>query len=398
MSKKAAGESASVNKEETSAYVSDVLPGLLERYDANDIYNVDETGLFYKLLPDKTYTIKNEDCHGGKLSKERVTILLGANLTGNDKLKPLVIGKSKKPRCFNGINMSTLPVTYEANKKAWMTCDIFNEWLSNWNRKLQVQNRKVLLFIDNCPAHNLTGNFSNIEIQFLPPNTTSVLQPMDQGVINSFKSHYRRRLVNRYLAAIENRQDVNSIKINIREAIDMLTIAWRAVTSGTIANCFRKGGFVQGQRPAEQLENVQEMAEIAVDREIWIAVQENFDITTTFEEYVAADNSVSTTESITEEAIVQSVLASKFVKEEADGQEEDEEETEEKDDTPMNTVQCLEAIAGIRRFFQASNLPENVFDALTVLEDYALQQQITRKTKQTKITELFDNMIKKENN
>ena len=72
------------------------------------------------------------------------------------------------------------------------------------------------------------------------------------------------------------------------------------------------------------------MAEIAVDREIWIAVQENFDITTTFEEYVAADNSVSTTESITEEAIVQSVLASKFVKEEADGQEEDEEETEKK--------------------------------------------------------------------
>ena len=98
------------------------------------------------------------------------------------------------------------------------------------------------------------------------------------------------------------------------------------------------------------------MAEIAVDREIWIAVQENFDITTTFEEYVAADNSVLTTESITEEAIVQSVLASKFVKEEADGQEEDEEETEEKDDTPMNTVQCLEAIAGIRRFFSGIKL------------------------------------------
>ena len=136
------------------------------------------------------------------------------------------------------------------------------------------------------------------------------------------------------------------------------------------------------------------MAEIAVDREIWIAVQENFNITTTFAEYVAADDSVSTTENITEEAIVQSVLASKSVKEEADGQE-DEKEAEEKDETPMNSVQCLDAIARIRRFFQASNLPENVFDALTVLEDYALQQQITRKTKQTKITELFDNMIKK---
>ena len=139
------------------------------------------------------------------------------------------------------------------------------------------------------------------------------------------------------------------------------------------------------------------MAEIAVGREIWIAFQENFNITTTFEEYVAADDSVSTTENITEEAIVQSVLASKSVKEEADGQE-DEEEAEEKDETPMNSVQCLDAIARIRRFFQASNLPENVFDTLTVLEDYVLQQQITRKTKQTKITELFDNMIKKKEN
>ena len=55
-------------------------------------------------------------------------------------------------------------------------------------------------------------------------------------------------------------------------------------------------------------------------------------------------------------AIVQSVLASKSIKEEADGQE-DEEEAEEKDETPMNSVQCLDAIARIRRFFQASNLP-----------------------------------------
>ena len=94
---------------------------------------------------------------------------------------------------------------------------------------------------------------------------------------------------------------------------------------------------------------------------IWIAVQENFDITTTLKEYITADDSVSTTENmITEEAIVQSVLASKSVKEEADGQEEDEEETEEKDETPMNSVQCLDAISRIRSFFQASNLPENV--------------------------------------
>lgn len=198
MNKKVAGESASVNKEDTSAYISDVLPGLLERYSANDIYNVDETGLFYKLLPDKTYTLKGEDCHGGKMSKDRITVMLGSNMTGSDKLKNLVVAKSAKPRCFNGVNISSLPVLYRSNKKAWMTSELFNQCLCDWNRKLQTLCRKVLLIIDNCPAHNLIGNYTNIEIHFLPPNTTSVLQPMDQGVINSFKSHYRRRLVQKY--------------------------------------------------------------------------------------------------------------------------------------------------------------------------------------------------------
>ena len=56
---------------------------------------------------------------------------------------------------------------------------------------------------------------------------------------------------------------------------------------------------------------------------------------------------------------------------------------------PANTAQCLEAISGIRTFFQAGPMPQKVFDALTVLEDYALQSQITKKTKQFKITDMF---------
>ena len=101
----------------------------MERYSPEDIYNVDETGLFYKLLPDRTYTFKGENCHGGKRSKERITLLLGSNMTGTDKLKPLVIGKAAKPRCFKGINIDSLPVLYRANAKAWMTSQIFNWWL-----------------------------------------------------------------------------------------------------------------------------------------------------------------------------------------------------------------------------------------------------------------------------
>ena len=93
-SKKKAGESAPVNKEQTDHFTENALPSLLEKYELDDIYNVDEKGLFfYRLLPDRTYAFKGGDCHGSEMSKERVTLLLGANMTGNDKLKPILIGK-----------------------------------------------------------------------------------------------------------------------------------------------------------------------------------------------------------------------------------------------------------------------------------------------------------------
>jgi hypothetical protein len=54
-------------------------------------------------MPNKTLTFKNEKCNGGKHSNERLTLLLAVNMTGTDKLKPLIIGKSKKLRSFAGV-------------------------------------------------------------------------------------------------------------------------------------------------------------------------------------------------------------------------------------------------------------------------------------------------------
>ena len=72
-------------------------------------------------------------------------------MTRTNKLKPLVIGKSKKPRCFMGVK--SLEVDYEANTKAWMTGVIFQKWLLDLDKKMMKQKKKVVLFIDNCPAH-----------------------------------------------------------------------------------------------------------------------------------------------------------------------------------------------------------------------------------------------------
>jgi hypothetical protein len=80
--------------------------------------------LFFKCLPEKTFIFKGQSCSGGKHSKERATLLLGPNMSATEKLRLLLIDKSKKPRCFKQVK--SLPFDYYANKKSWMTSDIFN--------------------------------------------------------------------------------------------------------------------------------------------------------------------------------------------------------------------------------------------------------------------------------
>jgi hypothetical protein len=92
------------------------------------VFNTDETALFFKCLPDKTFTFKEEKCHGGKYSKDRLTILLAVNMDGSEKLTPLHIGKAGKPRCFKCIR--SFPITYRSNKKAWITTELFNGLVS----------------------------------------------------------------------------------------------------------------------------------------------------------------------------------------------------------------------------------------------------------------------------
>ena len=87
------------------------------------MYNVDETGLFYKLKPDKSLTFKKEKCVGGKKAKECLTVVVGASMA-EEKLPLTCHGKSKSPQCFTGIR--SLPLEYSANAKAWMTGDLFS--------------------------------------------------------------------------------------------------------------------------------------------------------------------------------------------------------------------------------------------------------------------------------
>ena len=61
-----AGEEKSVTPEMTSSWLETYLPTILSRYDLKDIYNANEFGLFYQVLPTKTMELKGEKCTGGK--------------------------------------------------------------------------------------------------------------------------------------------------------------------------------------------------------------------------------------------------------------------------------------------------------------------------------------------
>lgn len=97
-------------------YVTNGLKELLAEFVDSDVYHVNKMG-FYKLLPKRTLSSKNERRCGGKLSKESVTVLVGANTDGSDKVQLLVASKSKTSQCFK--NSPSIPAGYETNSRAW---------------------------------------------------------------------------------------------------------------------------------------------------------------------------------------------------------------------------------------------------------------------------------------
>ena len=98
-------------------------------------------------------TLSTKPVPGRKKDKTRITVLLGANATGTDKLKPWVIGNSKRLRSLLRVNLKRLPVHYRGNPKAWMNSLVFEEVLREMDSHFRMQDKKILLLVDNAPSH-----------------------------------------------------------------------------------------------------------------------------------------------------------------------------------------------------------------------------------------------------
>lgn len=243
------GEKLSADNNAATEYVEE-FKEISSLYSPQQVYNADETGLNFKALPTKSLASQEEkSAPGFKMDKQRLTVLACSNASGTNKLPLMVIGKSAKPRCFKNMNMDSLPVYYKNQKKAWMDRDLFK----NWFEKQFVPNVKAyneenglplraLLLIDNAPSHpeEMQLVCGDIKAIFLPPNVTSILQPMDQGVLQAIKQNYRKMLLRSLLEDNEELTILEKLKkINVKDVIYWVAEAWENTSKGAVQKSWK---------------------------------------------------------------------------------------------------------------------------------------------------------------
>ena len=382
MFKSVCGESASVSQDVMDHWLTQILPGLIEGYTPSNIFNADETGLFWRLLPDKTLAFKGDKCHGGKLSKERITLVVGANMDGTEKLPLLAIGKFAKLQCFKGVQI--LPILYEANRKAWIVSDLFQQWIKKLDAKFHRQGRQVILFVDNCPAHPMVESLQSIKVVFLPPNTTSELQPCDMGIIKNLKVKYLGKILCKCIDAIDSGQDTS---INLLDALHMIRAAWSEVTGATIANCFKKAGFSICNEEEEAIEDMETAEEIGLSA-LWMRSGSDISV----EDFLSVDYAVETSGDLTDYDIVDEVQ-SKFGGGSTSKAEDNEEDDCGEEFQRPSSKEAQAAIETLRHYFYGAEYcnDESIFRRVDEIER-SLKVVVSKSQKQSTIKDYFNTL------
>lgn len=130
------------------------------------------------------------------------------------------------------------------NKKAWMTKVVFVDLLRDFSQRMhnRYPGQKIALLMDNCSSHlNLGVAFDNLELIFLPPQTTAYLQPLDQGYFHQVKANIIRW--QRNFIVMEEK------KPTIKQKIDeFINVACR-IKPEVIEKYWRMAGLIDESEP-----------------------------------------------------------------------------------------------------------------------------------------------------
>lgn len=227
---------------------------LTNGYEERDIFNCDETGLFFRILPEKSVDFMNETCSEGNLSRERLTVMLCTNITGEFE-KPLIIGKVGQYSCFKNINVNDIGVIWKSNNKAWMTRDIMTEWLLDLDQRMTSAKRKIVLFLDDASTHPLLHNLQSVKLIFFPPYISFCCQPLEQGIIANFKMLYRLCVMRHQLVRMNSTSSLMK-KINVLDAILWIKSATNTIPRTTVRHGFLKSGILISRDKKFKEENI----------------------------------------------------------------------------------------------------------------------------------------------
>lgn len=170
-----------------------------------------------------------------------------------------------------------------------MNSEIMSDVLKRLHHKMKMENRGVVLFLDNASSHqeSIEKNLSNIKLVFFPKNTTSRLQPLDAGIIRVLKLKYRKLLIRYVISRVDDNKRASDI-INEIDIIGWVKSAWRKVTSDTIKHCFEKCGF-----PTDNYAATPQYIDEEFEK-LFNELSENCSI----DEYVEVDNTLATSEEV----------------------------------------------------------------------------------------------------
>ena len=198
-------------------------------------------------------------------------------------------------------------------------------------------------------------------MKFLPPNTTSKLQPCDQGIIQSLKVHYRHQLVKKLLFSIEAGKE---LKVSVLDAMQWLKVAWDNVTIETIQNCFQHCSFSGLNSPSTDM-NASRVPCSELESLFEELKSYDIDVQGSVEEYTGIDNYVAIDGIPTDSEIASLVQDdTKF-----------EELCIECDDEPVVCPTISEfrnALDVVRRYMTCHTYNTHHLNAITELEDFLL--------------------------
>nr|XP_042913967.1 tigger transposable element-derived protein 4-like [Parasteatoda tepidariorum] len=245
-----------------------------------------------------------------------------------------------------------------------MTITIWEKTIRRLDRQFAKKKRKVVFIADNCTAHTNIAQLASIELVFLPPNVTSVLQPLDQGVIQNLKLNYRKLLLKDLIAAIDQKKEFH---VTVLDAIFYVHKSWNMVSTTCIANCFRHAGFVSSLNIVDDETDEEDDIPLSVLMEY---LKNRGHAIEGEAEYGLVDEEIATTSEATISEIVDS-----------------EDNDSDPETVVVTQVEAFDAINVLRNFFTNHEGAEEHFEKLQNLEN--IVRKMKPKTRQTCINDYF---------